>query len=658
MMNCVDKCMQFLVNCDSSVIRPRCTTSEQAEELNEVLMMIAESDATFISADKKERSVRLNIAANRLLDDASAFNAFLRDKYGCLLEFVEHAARGLNVDQVNIVTSSSSDPYPIPTSSLRAVICQGIPQGSSLWSSLFADALTKVVFLACPALPGFTEQAARLALAIGVVPTVVFVPLVRIEPDVLALLEEFAAATGGGVVPFAYEPSTIKDAIMSFSSADNATERKRYYLKRPGSFKFIESQSSLMTLINKWVPSASVQSLCLPQPETLSALSDVSGSASFRWTRGLRLVRQSLGVRDATFADPGEIGLQLEPGSWTVLTSTPPASALDIAPGTRLLAIQGVAIDKQTHARDIAALLRRRPLVLTFGEVFNTDLLDAFIGQQAQEIAASVLNDRAKAPYTAIPKPIKPRSIKLHAQFEGRARLSADTWARIVMFAGDLKTLVSVSSLNKEMHHAFIKAARKRKSPGWRVLKFLIRNGACSLMSKKGVHAFINWLLPPVHAGLDVLMARLVLSAGFDVTHMMPDLRELHPLSCLERDAVAVLKNIVDTVTPALFAVNARIARRLRAEGVALELLFIRWLLSLIWQPQTDYTIRALLILEGPLSMLWLRVFVLSITRLPEASQGLSDATRIISDMRMDSAIIAEASLIPLTRTWMNSWMK
>ena len=191
-------------------------------------------------------------------------------------------------------------------------------------------------------------------------------------------------------------------------------------------------------------------------------------------------------------------------------------------------------------------------------------------------------------------------------------------------------------------------------SPSWTLFGFLIKNHIPSGIGEKKY--LLNWLLPPTRPGIEISISQLVLVHGFDITSSVNDLRELDPLALLDESALAEFKRIIDCVTPALFAVAPKIARRLRAEGVAIEVFFIRWMLDLVWTPR-DLIVCILMALEGATSLIWLRIFILHVASLKDEALELERASKELMDLAITPQLLKNASRLDLNKEWMSNWM-
>lgn len=140
----------------------------------------------------------------------------------------------------------------------------------------------------------------------------------------------------------------------------------------------------LLSVLNKGNRSGNFNGT-LPSEAMLAVLSDVSMDPMRRWGRSLRSWRMQRGLRDVVFSEQGNLGLEFDEPDlgddedadssrrcWRLRATHPPASSLKMQPGSELIAINQVQVDRHTLRSEVSRRIAARPVSLTF-RTFDND---------------------------------------------------------------------------------------------------------------------------------------------------------------------------------------------------------------------------------------------------------------------------------------------
>ena len=358
----------------------------------------------------------------------------------------------------------------------------------------------------------------------------------------------------------------------------------------------------------------------LPAASLLPALCDSSPLPTRRWSRGLRVFRNEvLKVKDCLFEDSGSIGLELERALdishdsssdrgpdwqvvgepvWRVRQTFPPSSALGLIQGAKLIGINGAL--PPSHAIALGEILIKvRPVLVTIED-----------GKAQNKTEESSLKLSC-----------------LHA-------------------CAGIAQVIAAHVLEKRVVKPFKSIPKK--------FELTPRDGEPAEHPGKEAEANSS---PTSDHPIRFDPGLLSLSLGFLPTNFC----SLSPLGVLEPSALATLIEDTDSVTPAMFAVDPDVAKRLRIEGFPSELLYVFWRLKLEWSQDsgTDQAVLSLRDLPKDSTIL-LAIFVTRIVdscrpRMPEMAELCK---RVIGWLSSDttSADLDEAQRIPITREWMQTW--
>lgn len=410
----------------------------------------------------------------------------------------------------------------------------------------------------------------------------------------LAEVEDLCAATGG----FFVTCDTIHSVSPIISSLTQAflgraeglsrllQQRRENHAKlnklRVGQTELSNGDSSAEA-----VTSAAAR-LLLPSACMLEGLRDVTQSIPWLWGRAVREWRAwAFGVRDVAFSEPGPLGLDVAapPPTWRVAATHPPASVLTLSPQISIAAIGSVALSRTTSRRTLSRVLSMRPVGLTLGDPYVRDLPSAAVGHLACLIVAEVMTARVTNPFKHNPPPVPSRDPSNLSNIEGHHLAGVPTRVLILVveYACDLQVVGKLGLCCKALHREVLVNSRTdRKSIGFRMIRYCLRNGA--LRGRPFRASFLAWSLsntPTKEFDRESFLAENWL--GFRPTDVLgrvasediggsaatpSDWLCLHRRRCLRR-----LSCLVDLCMPAYFgALDGRLAGRLRADGVSIEL--------------------------------------------------------------------------------------
>ena len=341
-----------------------------------------------------------------------------------------------------------------------------------------------------------------------------------------------------------------------------------------------------------------VRCSALPSTTVAQSLLEDSSSIEWRWTRGLRMIRQlGRNIRDIVITENGPVGLELactEQG-WIVINTHPPISAIGLPIGSRVCGIDQTNITSETPIHLVHWLMNKRPLCITTQN--GPDLH----GQvSSEELGACVLSHRAIFPYKTIPPPFPNRTIKQQRLVQSSTPImSAILTACVVMM--DEVSFCRVAMTCKD--------AFSVKIPYWR--RYIVRRvGGVTKISSRQIKFNAEFV------------------------------------------------QIVDAVTPACFVYAPTFTRELRNEGVALEILFARLIADA--QSHNCRHIQSIFDIEGCCSIMWLRIFLVLLKNCQYIWQHREDVYQETCKRLCISAVtpelIQEALHVPITHKWISEW--
>jgi len=329
----------------------------------------------------------------------------------------------------------------------------------------------------------------------------------------LAAISELCAWSGGHSFEVT-DPSTLRPAALGLASildgkslcANDFLERRRYYAQKQ------TMKTCFLSLPRLGVDASSDATSSLPEDDLivedlikdnlnteldgtvssesmLMVLSETTLAMPRRWGRSLRCWRESRGLRDVVFGEPGGLGLELdEPdlseGStgdarrWRLRATHPPASALKMKEGSLLLSVNHSRVHEGTPRSEIARKVAARPVALTFATPAKTGIsANRSIGETFAAVAAEIAVGELREGLQPLKKdapPLKTATDRVAAaaplaeaskirsrQFdkvcaeaklqagEHSSMLQAVALLRCLLFTGDLPTAARASSASR-----------------------------------------------------------------------------------------------------------------------------------------------------------------------------------------------------------------
>ncbi|KAF4652406.1 hypothetical protein FOZ61_009702 [Perkinsus olseni] len=502
----------------------------------------------------------------------------------------------------------------------------------------------------------------------------------------LAEVEDLCAATGG----FLLTCESIHSVASTISSLTQA-----FLARTEGLSRLLQQRRENHARLDKLrgchaelLPNGTASAACprgalLPSARMLEGLRDVTQSIPWLWGRAIREWRAwAFGVRDVAFSEPGPLGLDVAapPPSWRVAATHPPASVLALPPQTPITAIGSMAITRSTSRRTFSRALAMRPVGLTLGDPYIRDLPTTLVGHLACLVVAEVMAARVIEPYKHNPPPVPLKDQSTGLSVDGDvAGLPTRVLVLVVEYACDLLLVGRLGLSCKAMHQAILVDSRTdRKSPGSKMIRYCLRNGALSGRAFRA--AFLAWC----HADIaskdtdrQTFLAEVWL--GFSPTDALAqvateDLRGstaavpsdwlcLHRRRCLRR-----LSLLVDLAMPAYFgALDGRLAGRLRAEGVSVELAVANLAITTglggagvlsdvaAWESIFWSESEPLCELLFPLRLVIAAILVHKQWVLENTAENVM---RKLMDVQtfQDAIVISEAIRIKLNRKWLSEW--
>ncbi|KAF4671359.1 hypothetical protein FOL47_001562 [Perkinsus chesapeaki] len=505
----------------------------------------------------------------------------------------------------------------------------------------------------------------------------------------LAEVEDLCASTGGYLLTcdtihsIPTITSTLTQAFLARGLNKLLEERRENHAKLSKLKRAHSEVPNGPPTVSSSSIAASTKGIYLPSNSMLEGLRDVTQSIPWLWGRAIREWRARVfGIRDVAFSEPGPLGLEVAapPPSWRIAATHPPASVLTLSPQTSITAISSMGISKATSRRVFSKALSMRPVGLVLGEPYIRDMPTAMVGHLACLVVAEVMAYRVRHPYqhNPPPVPIKRSSASPKAREGDVAGVPIRALTLVVEYSGDLALVARLGLCNRDMYQTLLHSSRTdRKSLGSKLIRYCLRQGALTHQLRFGFQAwcacafpttaeldreaFLSevWLGFPPHTVLSELAPEPV--RGTPV--VSKDWLVLHRRRCLRR-----LSLLVDLCMPAYFgALDGRLAGRLRAEGVSIELAVANLALVIklggagvlsdvtAWDSLFWSDAEPLFELLYPLRLVIAAVLVHRDWIVENSSETVMRKLMDVYTFQ-DRAVMSEALHIKLNRKWLTTW--
>jgi len=435
----------------------------------------------------------------------------------------------------------------------------------------------------------------------------------------LSGLEELCAWSGGLSLNL-QDPVGLPQAIKSLVQALMGPERARFLAERRDFYQQKENVGCTKWHLSRAeiIHDKDNMDSTTPSCNMLEVLSDTDFTPKRRWARSLRWWRINRGLRDCVFVDPGTLGIEMdldEEGYWVVNGTHPPASALNLKLGSTLEAINRYLVRPRTARSELSKRLAERPVSLAFHnpmvEVITRveDVIsEVVVGEFRERMPILKTTEPplslASAKQVYRPGKVERLRLKEKARIEenqiGRvAAIDTASLFNILCCLGSVELLQNCASTCKTWQAALrLPRGREPKTPGQSLWSFLIRNG----QPVKRRELFWQFLCESDRTELGtsfdahilVLGAGqlLGLSAAEKALKLLDEVLGFSARPNFEQGRATVIwgmgaQALVDLCSVArafqvvLAAAYLPFFRSLSADGMAPELFFLKWLMTL-----------------------------------------------------------------------------
>ena len=494
-----------------------------------------------------------------------------------------------------------------------------------------------------------------------------FVPIGD-EPDSESIqaLHQLFSRLGGFVFPAVSAESRVAEIadVLSrhFIMEDHQIVRERMQVGSRTIFAPFSSPTDF-----SWITSKRLN----PSVLYLRCLSEDTSSLKWRWMRGFRFHRERFrGVRDIFFESSGQLGLDFrQPDNktpwWTLRSSQPPSSSLDLTEGSILFSVNGRIIDGEVNSVCFRRLLGRRPVVLSFGSPEDRpgrDTRSAWIQACAEELSIRAIVENIKDFDSKIPLPFVPRRqtpwnrVPAHAFDKSHQCLLI---ASTVMC--DHEGLLALAQVDSKFRNLFLS---EQGRVGRSLFRYALRR---SFPGSKRIWGRIFSLLS-LKRQLDVGRADMLMRATYGIS--IADISSgnedstlcFSPFLEFRPDKIKPLSDILCGVTAACFLHSRVKTQRLLTAGVPLELIYAEFIIRISLGAKEAVVcswLNSIFCLEGIGSIFWLRLFLSLLEQFEVSDSGdlIATAFQAFNLDRVTESTITAALSIPVSSQWLKRLM-
>ena len=486
------------------------------------------------------------------------------------------------------------------------------------------------------------------------------------DSESIQTLHQFFTGLGGIVFPSISSLGAVRpliDALTEhffFEDERILQQRKEHSLLKRS---ILQSDSS--TVLN-W----KIAKRLNPSSQYCRCLAMDTASLKWRWMRGFRFYRENFkGVRDVFFNSPGPLGLEFSPPYhespwWTLRSTHPPSSSLDLEEGSILFSVNGVILDPDVESKCFRLMMLRRPLVLSFtrkglGDPGNCR--STWIRSCSEELAMNmILQDTADIYSTTPPDFLNVRQQPWNRIPTERFPLSQRCLLIASTIMCDIEALFVLSRVNTTFRRLFFPVESSEISIGRKLVRFALRRARPE--SREALKMIPRFLLSSACVNVETCDVLMRVSYGISIAEIFARSADVRghrsPFVQFCPEKLNPSLRLIQGVTAACFIHSPVLTRRLVADGVPLELLFAEFLLRISLgarESSVSELLQALSYLEEPGSIFWLRLFLALLDRLSVSGPGnlFSNSFKVLVIDSVDALTVQAANVIPVSYCWL-----